>query len=89
MPFYTYVLYSRSFNKIYIGSTSDLNDRLLSHNELATKGYTIHFRPWIVAFHEEFETKSEALRREKSMKTSRGREYVWNRISELGLITTN
>ncbi|MBV8389836.1 MAG: GIY-YIG nuclease family protein, partial [Mucilaginibacter sp.] len=54
--FTVYVLYSQKFNKIYIGYTSDLAHRFLSHNQLATKGYTIKFRPWVIAHTEEFET---------------------------------
>jgi GxxExxY protein len=37
---------SKKFDRIYIGCTSDLPNRFLSHNELATKGQTIKFRPW-------------------------------------------
>jgi len=36
--FTVYALYSESSDKIYIGYTSDLEARMLSHNELATKG---------------------------------------------------
>jgi predicted GIY-YIG superfamily endonuclease len=42
--FTVYALYSPSFNQIYTGYTSDLPNRFLSHNELATKGHTsIHY----------------------------------------------
>ncbi len=44
--FTTYVLHSKKHDKIYIGFTSDLEQRLPSHNQLATKGWTIQFRPW-------------------------------------------
>jgi len=81
-----YILYSKKFHKIYIGYTSDLADRILSHNEKATKGYTLKYRPWEIAFFEEFETKSDAMKREKELKTSRGRAFVWEKIKELGLI---
>ncbi|WP_295650035.1 GIY-YIG nuclease family protein [uncultured Mucilaginibacter sp.] len=56
-----YVLYSQSFNKIYIGYTSDLDNRFLSHNELATKGYSLRYRPWVIAYTEEFENKKKLL----------------------------
>jgi lysylphosphatidylglycerol synthetase-like protein (DUF2156 family) len=36
--FTVYVLYSVGFEKIYIGYSSNLNERLKSHNELAQKG---------------------------------------------------
>jgi putative endonuclease len=80
--FTVYVLYSQKFDKIYIGYTSDLPNRLLSHNELATKGHTTKFRPWIIAYTEEFETKSEALKREAQLKTANGRAFVWDIIKE-------
>lgn len=76
--FTVYILYSHKFNKIYIGYTSDLANRFSSHNELATKGYTIKYRPWIIAHTEEFETKAEAIKRETQLKTANGRNFIWN-----------
>ncbi|SHM55402.1 putative endonuclease [Cyclobacterium lianum] len=67
--FTVYVLYSEKFNKIYIGFTSDLEKRLISHNELGKKGWTIKFRPWNVIHTEKFESKKEAMDREKYLKT--------------------
>ena len=78
--FTVYVLHSPTYDKIYIGFTSDLKQRLLSHNELATKGHTIKFRPWIVVHTEDFEIKSEAMKREKQLKSFRGREFIRNEI---------
>jgi putative endonuclease len=78
--FTVYVLYSSTFNQIYIGYTSDLANRFLSHNELATKGHTIKFRPWVIAHTEHFETKTEAKRRENQLKSSNGRAFVWKII---------
>ena len=63
--FTVYVLYSQSYKKIYIGYTSSLEERLKSHNELATKGWTIKFRPWEIVHKEIFESKVDAMRREK------------------------
>jgi putative endonuclease len=80
--FTVYVLYSQKYDKIYIGATSDLPNRFLSHNELATKGHTIKFRPWVIAYTEEFQTKSEALRRESQLKTANGRAFAWNIIRQ-------
>jgi len=74
--FTVYVLYSEKFNKIYIGYTSDLGKRFLSHNELGTKGWTIKFRPWKIIHTESFQSKAEAMKREKELKTSRGRNWI-------------
>lgn len=76
-PMYTvYVLYSAAYDKIYIGYTSDLEQRLLSHNKLAKKSWTIKFRPWEVVYTEAFAAKTEAMKREKELKSSRGRYFI-------------
>ena len=80
--FTVYVLYSATYNKIYVGYTSDLEARLNSHNFLATKGYTIKYRPWEVIHTEAFELKEEALKREKELKSSRGRAFIWEMIDQ-------
>ena len=71
-----YILYSEKFDKTYVGYTSDLKARLLSHNKLATKGWTIRFRPWKVIYTESFTTKKDAMDREKFFKTGKGRQYI-------------
>ena len=78
--FTVYVLYSEAYEKIYIGYTSDLAKRFLSHNELGTKGWTIKFRPWEIIYTEEYLLKSDAMRREKELKSSRGRMFIWDLI---------
>ena len=75
-----YVLYSPSCQKIYIGYTSNLAERIKSHNELAKKGYTIKYRPWVVVYTESFEKKSEAMCWEKGLKSSRGRNLIWKEV---------
>ena len=88
--FIVYVLYSPSFSKIYIGYTSNLEERIKSHNKLAKKGWTIKFRPWQIIYIEEFELKEDAQLREKELKGAIGREWIWslikNKIAE-GLIS--
>ncbi|HKK25567.1 MAG TPA: GIY-YIG nuclease family protein [Gracilimonas sp.] len=79
--FTVYALFSPSHQKIYIGYTSDLEQRLLSHNSLGKKGWTIKYRPWKLAYTEEFDTKKEAMRREKQLKSAKGREFIWNLVN--------
>jgi len=78
--FTVYVLYSEKFEKIYIGYTSSIEERLRAHNELATKGWTIKFRPWRLIHSELFESKANAMRREKELKTAKGREWIWQLV---------
>jgi putative endonuclease len=74
--FVVYVLYCSDFDKIYIGFTSNLEQRLRSHNELGKKGRTIKFRPWKIIYQESHELKSEAMKREKQLKTAAGRNFI-------------
>jgi putative endonuclease len=76
MPYTVYVLYSELYNKHYIGYTSDIESRLKSHNELATKGYTIKYRPWKIIYTEEYNEKNEAIKREKFLKSGKGRDFI-------------
>ena len=63
MTYTVYVLYSSKFEKIYIGYSSNLKQRVLSHNQLATKGWTIKFRPWEVVYTEDYVDKPSAMKR--------------------------
>ncbi|MET3730828.1 GIY-YIG nuclease family protein [Moheibacter stercoris] len=44
MPFIVYVLFSEQYSKHYTGFTSDLENRLSSHNEFG-KDWTARYRP--------------------------------------------
>ena len=81
--FAVYILYSEKFSKHYTGFTSNLIQRFKSHNLLETKGYTLKFRPWKVIHVEFFNSKTEALKREKYLKTGAGREFIKNLIEKL------
>ena len=78
--FTVYVLYSPAHKKIYTGFTSNLDKRLLSHNSWGTKGWTIKFRPWILIHSESYDSKKDAILREKELKSGKGREFIKNLI---------
>lgn len=80
MPYFTYVLKSEFDGKIYIGQTDNLEMRLRRHNgtfPTNKRSYTKRNKgPWIVVYHEEFETRNEAIKREKYLKSHRGRDWL-------------
>jgi putative endonuclease len=55
----------------------------LSHNELGTKGYTLRYRPWRLIYTESFLLKLDAMKREKQLKSAKGREFIWNFIGRV------
>ncbi|HNR08851.1 MAG TPA: GIY-YIG nuclease family protein [Saprospiraceae bacterium] len=71
---YAYILRSELSGKYYYGSSGDIQKRLADHNKGRVK-YTKPFRPWKLHYWEEFQTNSEALRRENFFKTIDG--YRW------------
>ncbi|MCX6317338.1 MAG: GIY-YIG nuclease family protein [Bacteroidetes bacterium] len=75
MDFTVYVLYSSSADKHYTGFTTNLEQRLISHNQLG-KGWTARFRPWQVIYKKILPTKTEAMQHEKWLKSGAGRDFI-------------
>ncbi len=73
--FYTYILYSVSKDRYYVGYTSDLAVRLNRHNT-GSSSSTKSGIPWKIVYFEEFATKSEAIKRELSIKNMKSRKYI-------------
>jgi len=42
--------------------------------------YTKRYIPWKIIYTENFISRSEALIREKQLKSQKGREFIWNMI---------
>jgi putative endonuclease len=76
MEYIVYILFSENHNKTYVGFTSSLIERFKSHNELATKGYTIKYRPWMVIHIEVYQSKNEVINREQWFKSGVGRDFI-------------
>ena len=72
-----YAIYNRAASKIYIGQTEDVARRLRQHNDHAFVGYTARFPgEWELIYSESVATRSEALKREKQLKSGNGRAYI-------------
>ena len=71
--FFVYIMYSQKIDKYYIGYTADIKDRLAKHNR-KSNGFSSRGRPWTVVYSEEYESKNEAMEREKQLKRWKNRE---------------
>jgi len=80
--YFVYALYNKQFDKIYIGQTKDLTERLKLHNEKKFKNsFTARFEgEWILIYNEQTENRQQALVREKQLKSFWGRESVRKNI---------
>jgi len=72
---YVYVLKSLVNNRFYTGSTNDLVRRLEEHNRGKSK-YTKLTRPFALVYKEKYFSQIEARRRERFLKTGKGREFI-------------
>ena len=75
MPYYTYILYSESKDRFYIGSCEDVLIRLKRHNEGATPS-TKPYRPWKIVWTEQYESKADALKMELYIKRMKSRKFI-------------
>lgn len=64
---YTYILECKD-GTYYTGWTNNLEKRLKDHNDGKGAKYTKTRRPVVLIYHEIFETKEEAMRREYAIK---------------------
>lgn len=62
-------------NGIYIGQTNNLDDRIRRHNN-NTEKYTKNKGPFELIYSEKFDTRAEAMKREKMLKSGKGREWI-------------
>jgi putative endonuclease len=74
--YHVYVLYSKKFEKIYIGYSSNIDQRLKSHNDPGNRGWTKKYKPWILIYSEAVELKNMAILRERQLKSYRGRQFI-------------
>jgi putative endonuclease len=73
--FIVYVLKSTVDGRLYKGFTRNLDRRLWEHNRGKTKS-TKAYGPWQLVYKEEVESREEARKREKYLKSGIGREYL-------------
>ena len=81
MEYCTYILQSQKDGKRYIGSSKDIYKRLEAHNLGLTKSTKCR-RPFQIIFIKEFETRAEAVRYEKFLKSLKGGPKLHKVIQE-------
>ena len=77
--YYVYILYSKEYNRTYVGQTRAIERRILEHNTGKNKS-TRPYLPWQIIHQEIFKTQEEAIDREKYLKTSAGRRFIKNKL---------
>jgi putative endonuclease len=73
MSHFVYIIQSQKDYKYYIGSTSDIENRLIYHNSGKQRSTRSRI-PFKLVYSEMYNNKSEALRRERYIKLLKGGE---------------
>jgi putative endonuclease len=81
MNYFTYILYSQLRDRYYIGYSHDPIARLEEHNSGATIS-TRNGRPWQLVYQEEFDNKTNAIKRESEIKRKKSRKYIESLIKK-------
>ncbi len=80
MEFIVYILFSQTKNRFYIGFTSNLEERIIRHNQ-KSKGFTGSTNDWKVVYTENYISKEEAHKRELQIKSWKSRIKIQELIS--------
>ncbi|MBI2506751.1 MAG: GIY-YIG nuclease family protein [Candidatus Colwellbacteria bacterium] len=78
---HVYVLYNKSRNFIYIGYSEDLKERYKEHNDGRSKSTKLYL-PLDLIHYEAYRNKKDAKRREKYLKTNKGRTTLITMLKE-------
>ncbi|RLC29621.1 GIY-YIG nuclease family protein [Candidatus Woesebacteria bacterium] len=78
--FYVYIIQSQKDGKLYTGFTSNVGKRIRAHNQGEVKS-TRNRRPFKLVDQEEYKSKTEALKREKFLKSFVGGKTVKSKLN--------
>ncbi len=82
--YYVYVFKSKKDKNLYVGCTGNLRKRLEEHNT-ATVRSTRNRVPFEIVYYEASRSRTDALHRERYLKTAYGKRYLKNRLrSDVG-----
>ena len=73
--FFVYILQSMRLNIFYVGHTDDLTQRIREH-QTGRSRFTASRGPWKLIYIEVFSTRSEAMKRERKIKSRKSRRYI-------------
>uniref|UniRef100_A0A832DL63 GIY-YIG nuclease family protein n=1 Tax=Ignavibacterium album TaxID=591197 RepID=A0A832DL63_9BACT len=67
--YYTYILTNKSNRVLYVGMTNNLLRRVWEHKSKLIEGFTKRYNVDKLVYFESFNTKEEAIKREKQLKS--------------------
>lgn len=72
---HVYILQSVQYDRYYIGHTNSIERRLGQHNDGLSRS-TAPYKPWVLVYAEEYETRADAMKRERYLKSLKSKLKV-------------
>ena len=82
MEFFVYIIYSEKCDKFYVGHTESIECRVDEHNTGKGGKFSKNCAPWTLKYREKFATRSEAVKREREIKSKKSRKYIESLIAQ-------
>jgi len=70
-----YIIQSLKDESYYIGQTENINKRIARHNA-GKNNYTKKKLPWKLVYTEEYNSRAEAMARERGIKNKKRKSYI-------------
>ncbi len=75
--YFVYILYSEKLSRYYVGTTNDVEKRLIEHNTaLYANSFTIKGIPWELKWNTEPLSSDVAYRLERFIKSMKSRKFI-------------
>jgi len=79
MEFSVYILFSNKLNKFYVGTSNDVNNRILEHNNIKyPNAFTEKGIPWELFLAIDNLSSEQAFALEKHIKKMKSKNYIIN-----------
>ncbi len=73
--YYLYIIQSLQDNSYYVGQTENLKIRIKKHNS-GMEFYTKRKIPWKLVYTEKYNSRGEAIKREKQIKKKKSKKHI-------------
>ncbi|MFH0969807.1 MAG: GIY-YIG nuclease family protein [Patescibacteria group bacterium] len=84
MKYFIYIAYNKTFDKFYIGQTNNLARREFEHNNKLSKYTAKYSGDWKILYTENYNSRAEAMRREKFLKNQKNKDFYRKLCSSVG-----
>jgi len=80
MEYFVYIVANKN-EDFYIGQTNSLERRIAQHNDTTRESWASRRGPWKIQYQEKFSSRSEAMKKEKHLKSLKNKDRIQKYIA--------